>query len=1305
MRHMTSEQKRIRRRSIEKTVRSATRRRGLRLEQLERRNLLATVAVFAEGTTGTEAFDLLIDNSSVASYALTDTSPAVLIFESDEPVTADQIKVQFTNDLYDAAAGIDRNLIVDKIAIDGKPFETEDASTFSTGTWTPDFAAAVPGNRYSEWLHTDGYFQYANQRATTIAVTANGSTGDEVMRLSVNGLAVTSWNVTTTSDVYSLELDEVIDPAVDSIQVEFVNDLYDPANGIDRDLVVDVLEVNGVAYQTEDATTYSTGTLFSASGVVPGYAQSEALYTNGYFQYLAPSSTVVVNASGDIGTEQMTLNVAGQDVATFDVETAFQSFVYDHSGPLSASDIRIIYADDIYDPDNGIDTNLNVDWIEVDSVRFETDAASVFSTGTWSPVDETIQPGLGRGESLHVDGYLQYAMRSTLSVRAQGATGSESFDVSIDGKKLGNFTVTEEFTTIDVVTNGIVTADQVRLEYNSDELLPGETADRMLTIDWIEINTERFETEADSTYSAGTGIVGGRIQHGFGNGESLEVNGFFQFHGVVTNSDAFSIPEDSLSVPLAVLANDITSASNTVTIAQASSPANGTLDFIDGVLYYTPIADFVGTDSFTYQIASNNGSRQMVPASVEITINQSHQQPQSSINPAVASELTPSGQFLVVEKLVQLPRDEGGRQPRMNSMATQGDRIFVVTDGSLNREGEIYELVTDAAGETTAELFLDAGAAIYAQTGLEIDNSSPLFGLRSLAFHPEYASNGKFYTTYIGERPADPSQYTYLSDPPNPVVAESVLAEWTVDLQTGQVDEASYREVFRVGMIALDHPIRGVVFNPYAAPGDEDYGLLYVGHGDASEQSAVAGDGQNNDALGKILRIDPLQSGASSYTVPASNPFVGNASLPDEVYALGFRNPHNLTFAPDASGEVRLIATEIGRDNVEEINLVVKGGNYGWADREGVFVHLKDQFEINGNITNLPADDALNDVIYPVSILGHEGIPGQSFVGQAITGSHVIQNGSTDLDDQFIFVEFATDGRAYHIDYSDMQQQVTKLDINNPDRDSPADLTWLTPNELTILFDHDNDDSTTPLVRDSLKDVLDDEPDFTAIPSAGKIRADLRLGQGPAGELYIMNKRNGWVYLATNTVAPPNVAAASSSSPFGASGLPIAEAEPQTENLASNSWQNNQQSRDVNQDGSVTPVDALVILNRLNDNPETLLPAQRDQGQPMFDVNGDRSVTPVDALQVLNSLAQATSVDLQVAAAERHSIFADSSEELLPLEREELLPVVAVKALRADGAGNSGSAVEATLIDSASDAIEDDRTSESLTDLAIRQLV
>ena len=308
--------------------------------------------------------------------------------------------------------------------------------------------------------------------------------------------------------------------------------------------------------------------------------------------------------------------------------------------------------------------------------------------------------------------------------------------------------------------------------------------------------------------------------------------------------------------------------------------------------------------------------------------------------------------------------------------------------------------------------------------------------------------------------------------------------------------------------------------------GTRGKGLMkYQASNDQFESVAEQGDALSGDTIYSLLpEGDRLwigsENGLSRYSIPASNPFVGNPGMIDEAFAIGFRNPHNLSFAMDSAGIAQLLVTEIGRDNIEEINVVEKGGSYGWGDREGPFVHNPESGTING-LDNLPANEVDNGYIFPSSFLGHDGIVGESFVGQAIAGSHVIQNGSVELDGQFVFVEFATDGRAYHVDFETMLQQVTKLDSANSEQDSPEDLTWVTPQELTILFDHDNDGSTPPLVRDSLKDVLDDEPDFVEIISAGKVRADLRLGEGPNGELFILNKRNGWVYLAVNTLAVP----------------------------------------------------------------------------------------------------------------------------------------------------------------------------------------
>lgn len=585
--------------------------------------------------------------------------------------------------------------------------------------------------------------------------------------------------------------------------------------------------------------------------------------------------------------------------------------------------------------------------------------------------------------------------------------------------------------------------------------------------------------------------------------------------------DFFSLPEDSTAVPLAVLDNDVPSAQ----LANFTNPTNGTLQLQNGALTYTPNADYDGADSFTYTVfVSGNESD---PATVTLQVNASHEQAQTAVNPAVAPELTPSGSFLEVEKIVQVPLGLNGSQPRVNSMAFAGDRIFVATDGTVSGEGKIYEIIQDSTGNSV-NLFFDVGAAVFSATGRVLDNTNFVHGgLRSLAFHPEFATNGKFYTSIMEERPTDPSQHTFLSDVATPITADSVVVEWTYDHVLQQVTSSSYREVFRVGLFAYDHPIKGLAFDPFASPGDENYGLLFVGHGDGSLFSTVVGTGQNNDALGKVLRIDPLENGGMPYSVPASNPFVNDGTMLDEVYALGFRNPHNLSFAQNSSGNSELIVTEIGRDNIDEVNVVAKGANYGWGDREGPFVSLT-PVGINDGIGPLPTNEANNGFTYPAAFYGHEGATGETFTAEAIAGGHVIQNGSSDLDDQFLFVEFASDGRIYQVDFSDMLQQTTLLDPNDPNADEPSELTWVTPQEITVLFDHDNDIATLPLVRGSLKDVLDDEPDFDEVLTGGcgcLTRADLRLGQGPDGELYILNKRNGWIYLARNTAPPISLTA------------------------------------------------------------------------------------------------------------------------------------------------------------------------------------
>ncbi|WP_197525792.1 PQQ-dependent sugar dehydrogenase [Pseudobythopirellula maris] len=457
-------------------------------------------------------------------------------------------------------------------------------------------------------------------------------------------------------------------------------------------------------------------------------------------------------------------------------------------------------------------------------------------------------------------------------------------------------------------------------------------------------------------------------------------------------------------------------------------------------------------------------------------------------------------------------------------------RMYVTTN-----QGTVFAIDELGSGEREATPWFDARAAVLAATGRSMNDVTSQRGLQSVAFHPEFGDAsapgyGKLYTTMLEDRPDNPgaSEFKYLGNSTHSyVTADGVLAEWTYDFGAGGVATNSYRELFRVNMPNYDHPIKMASFNPHATPGDEDYGLLYMTHGDSNNQDSRNDDPQDRgDLMGKMIRINPLESGTDRYTIPPTNPFAESQD-PDvlkEVYAYGFRNPHTFSFNPDDQGNTHILVGDIGRDNIEEVNLVQPGRNYGWTKREGTFVHHQhtEPHPDTGyyyGVDDLPADEATVGVdeygeryTYPVAQWDHNGVNVELgadwWTGNAISSSFVIQNGSDPaLDNQFIHLNFANNhGDVYHNDFDDILGAVTQLDPNDPSRDEPAELTQAENLRLRVSYDHDNDPETPPVLTESFHEVV------------GGGRNDARFAEGLLGEMYISSKENGVIYLVTNTV-------------------------------------------------------------------------------------------------------------------------------------------------------------------------------------------
>ncbi len=253
----------------------------------------SVITISARGDSGAEIMQLLIGGQVVATYSNVATAGAVYTYQAVGTVAPEDIRIAFLNDRWEPQNGIDYNLIVDKITIDGRVFETEDQSVFSTGTWRPE-DGIVPGFGRGETLATNGYFQFAEPATgsgSNLAIYARGDRGVETMQLLIDGNVVATYdNVPVGGSVYTYSHTGSL--SAGQVQIAFTNDVWLPAQGIDNNLIVDKILIDGATFETEAASVFSTGTWRPEDGIVPGFGRGETLATNGYFQFAANAALI-----------------------------------------------------------------------------------------------------------------------------------------------------------------------------------------------------------------------------------------------------------------------------------------------------------------------------------------------------------------------------------------------------------------------------------------------------------------------------------------------------------------------------------------------------------------------------------------------------------------------------------------------------------------------------------------------------------------------------------------------------------------------------------------------------------------------------------------------------------------------------------------------------------------------------------------------------------------------------------------------------------------------------------------------------
>jgi hypothetical protein len=404
-----------------------------------------------------------------------------------------------------------------------------------------------------------------------------------------------------------------------------------------------------------------------------------------------------------------------------------------------------------------------------------------------------------------------------------------------------------------------------------------------------------------------------------------------------------------------------------------------------------------------------------------------------------------------------------GRLPATNfsvSLRTVADGFTSPTSAAVAPGIDDRLFVTDQTGKIwsvnlsngTKKLFGDL-TSLLAPLGNVLPGSEyDERGLLSLAFDPHYQQNGRVFTFQTERWRPHPDFTTEPGvrencrqyDPrfvPHP--CQSVVSSWQVrdpsDPDT-RIVPSTRRELMRIDKPEFNHNGGSLQFGPdgmlYISLGDggfgDDQGPGHVRGGNAQSLAPL-------NVLGKILRIDPNGSSSANgrYGIPLDNPFVGKRGA-DEIWAYGLRNPYRISFDP-RTGD--LWAADAGQDNVEEVDVIRAGGNYGWRRAEGTFMFHpgsqsspEDSFVTRGEIPETR----------PVGEYDHTG-PNDTVNGEAVIGGYVYHGDAVPrLRGHYVFGDYSHEadegipsGRLFMLDGSGQPSRDVTIVRVDGERDFP----------------------------------------------------------------------------------------------------------------------------------------------------------------------------------------------------------------------------------------------------------------------------